>query len=113
MQSQFGLNMESYSPASLCSITSVEVVSLKGIDFDEVEDYMADGSDVPSVMLYGEDAQRIADLWRSLPAGQQSRCHDPPFGLRFFSGKQVICEASICWECNNILGKLESEPLHY
>jgi len=33
------------------------------------------------------------------------RCHVPPFGLRFFSGDRLLCEASICWRCNNIFGQ--------
>ena len=45
----------------------------------------------------------IGDLWRNLAPGEQDRCHIPPYGLRFHQGDTKILEASICWECNNIL----------
>ena len=43
-----------------------------------------------------------------------SRCAaTPPFGLRFYSRGRLICEASVCWECNNIFGNARGEHLWY
>ncbi len=105
--------MEAYSPASLPPITSVEVVDLGGIVADQVDQYMQCAIDATSVTLRGNDAQRIAELWRLLPRGNQSRCHMPPYGLRFWSGERVVCEASLCWECDNIFGVSEGRSIHY
>ncbi len=104
--------MGTYSPASLPPITSVDVVALQGVTA-VVDDYMQNSGDAPSVTLYGDDAQRVADLWRSLPPGEQARCHIPPYGLRFRCGERVICQASICWECDNIFGDAEGRHVHY
>ena len=41
------------------------------------------------------------------------RCHMPPFGLRFYSAGDVIAQASICWECNNIYGEVKGRKLYY
>lgn len=105
--------MKEHSPASLPEITSVEVVSLKRIVADRADLYMAAAADAPRIILDGNDAQRIATLWRALPPGEQARCHCPPYGLRFLSANEVLCSASVCWACNNIFGEMLSEQFHY
>lgn len=105
--------MKTSSPALLPPITSVEVVSLRNIDADRVDQYLASATHAPSVMLYGADAQRIAGLWRSLPPGEQARCHVPHFGLRFYADEKILCEASICWKCNNVFGAVGGQQFHY
>ena len=84
----------------------VEVVDLRGLRPDRVSQYLEVAAAVnsPRVKLLGHDAEEIAALWNELPPGQQDRCHVPPFGLRFFSGAQLILEASVCWDCSNIFG---------
>lgn len=67
----------------------------------------------PRVRIDGEAAQHIAAYWRLLPAGESYRCHIPPFGLRFFNEGEVLCQASPCWECNNIFGDVGGDPLAY
>ena len=32
------------------------------------------------------------------------RCHNPPFGLRFYTEDGLQRQCSICWRCNNIHG---------
>ena len=105
--------MDRYTPASLPSITAVDVVVLRDIEANRVDEYMREAEGATSVTLAGEAAQRIASLWRQLPPDEMSRCHMPPFGLRFRSGGVVICQASVCWECNNIFGDQGGEPLAY
>ena len=41
------------------------------------------------------------------------RCHVPPFGLRFFSAGTLICEATICWRCNNIFGQAGADDVFF
>ena len=105
--------MSAYSPASLPLITSVEIVLLKWVEADQVDQYLANAGSAPRVVLHGRDAQRIAELWRALPSGEQARCHTPPYGLRFCAGERIVCNASICWECNNIFGEAEGQQLHF
>ena len=66
-----------------------------------------------SVRATGPEATRIAALWRDLPPGEEARCHTPPFGLRFYFGRRLVCEASICWQCNNIFGNAGDEELFF
>jgi hypothetical protein len=57
--------------------------------------------------------QQIISLWQALPPGESARCHVPPFGVRFFSGETVMCQASICWRCNNIYGEAGGQQFYY
>ncbi|HEX3313345.1 MAG TPA: hypothetical protein VHR72_00585 [Gemmataceae bacterium] len=91
----------------------MEVVELRGVKPTHVNKYMKAAGRARCVRLAGAEAQRIAELWRDLPAGHQMRCHIPPFGLRFIAEGQVICEGSICWKCNNIFGDVGGEPFAY
>lgn len=101
--------MENYLPSSLPTISIVEVLVLKNVDIADIREAVA----VPSVSLQGEDAQRVAALWRLLPTGKRYRCHIPPFGLRFLDGGVVICQASLCWDCNNIFGNANGNAFAY
>lgn len=52
----------------------------------------------------GEEAQRIASLWRRQRFHSMAAfCHEPVFGIKFFSKGKTVMHASICWECNNVL----------
>lgn len=55
------------------------------------------------VSLTGADAQRVAALWRNLRVdpGLAKACHKPSHGLRFFSGKTVLLETTVSWDCRN------------
>jgi hypothetical protein len=105
--------VDAYSPASLPPITAIDVVVLQGINANRVDQYMHNAASAPRVRLDGAAAQRIADSWRALPPGEQARCHVPPYGLRFYSGDRMICEASVCWECNNIFGEADGRKVHF
>ncbi|MDP3238062.1 MAG: hypothetical protein Q8N26_35045 [Myxococcales bacterium] len=89
---------------SLPEIDAVEVVDLEEVEPLTGSDYMSAATLAPTVRVSGSAAKTIAALWRSLPAGSQARCHDPPFGLRFFLGDKLVAEASLCWMCNNVVG---------
>lgn len=53
--------------------------------------------------LKGEDAMKIVKLWRGLTFDlwQQSLCHFPIYGLRFYQKDQMKFETSICIGCSN------------
>lgn len=106
-------HLKSYAPSSLPTITSVAVVALRGIDADRVNEHMSASHDAPSVTLTGEVAQQVASLWRQLPPDEPYRCHIPPYGLRFRSSDEVVCQASICWRCNNIFGDEGGKTFSY
>lgn len=88
-------------------------MELATIDANHVDQYMQNASDAPRVTLLGAAVLHVADLWRRLPPGDQARCHIPPYGLRFFSDDHLVCEASICWACNNIFGVADGRKIHY
>lgn len=56
----------------------------------------------PPVVLSGNDAGRVAELWRRLPPGKQRRCHYPAFTLRFLAAGRLLAVGSVCWECHNV-----------
>jgi hypothetical protein len=101
------------TPLSLPRIDAVEVVSLRGLYPNRVSEYMAAAKEARRVRLAGAEAERIAQMWRALPEGEQMRCHVPPFGLRFFAGSELVCEASVCWRCNNIFGRAGADEVFF
>ena len=62
-----------------------------------------------TVTVTDSSAQTIADLWRRLPYGEQSRCHIPTYELTFLAAGQVICSATVCWKCNNVHGHFNGQ----
>jgi hypothetical protein len=101
-----------YQPFSLPAISAVAIVDLRGFYPPRADLYMSTG-DPPSVTVEGDAAQRIAGMWRRLPPGEQARCHTPPFGLRFLADSTIVCQASICWDCNNIYGDVGGVQFSY
>lgn len=83
----------------------VEIVVLHGIDVKRGHEYMQIAVSAPAVQVKRDVADRIIELWHNLPSGYQSRCHVPKYGLRFLLQGESQCEASICWECDNIFGR--------
>ena len=55
------------------------------------------------VVLHGDDATKVANLWRSLRRGRgySAMCHDPVYALRFRQRGKVLFETTICWKCHN------------
>ena len=102
-----------YSPASLPPVTAVDIVVLSGLNPDRVNLYMQAADGALTVTLEGDAADKISQLWRQLPPGEQSRCHTPPYGVRFRIADRVVVEASICWHCSNIFGTVEEQEMHY
>lgn len=92
--------MATFDLTSLPKVDAVEIYYIACHWLSEV-----DLRSVPSVRLLGHDAERVAALWRALPPGSQSRCHVPPFAIRLFAKDELLCEASICWKCDNIHGR--------
>ena len=33
--------------------------------------------------------------------GFSALCHEPAYGLRFFSGEELVLETTFCWKCSN------------
>lgn len=94
---------------NLPEIEFVEVVDLIDVDVARVDQHMKFADNAPSVELTGDDARKIADLWRRMPPSVNTRCHNPPFGLRFYKDGKLYLQASLCWQCDNIYGELNSE----
>ena len=53
--------------------------------------------------LSGGDVDKFASLWRAQTFGPefQALCHSPAYGLRFYSGRRVVFETSLCFHCSN------------
>lgn len=102
-----------FSPTQLPEIDSVDVVSLRDTDADQISGYMKEAVTAEYFQVVDDLAQQIADLWRQLPPGEQDRCHYPPFGLRFYNNGKLQLQASLCWECNNIFGDLNGNTIWY
>ena len=60
--------------------------------------------------LRGDDAERIAALWRALAPEPPTRgvgrgltkCHVPGFAFRFYAGDKLLAESTVCWMCQNL-----------
>ena len=102
-----------FSPKQLSEIDAVDVVNLKGVHPNRVSEFMPNAVGASHVRVADELAQQIADLWRKLPLGEQSRCHIPPFGLRFHFNGELQLQASICWKCDNISGDAKGNSFWY
>lgn len=105
--------MDAEKPSSLPEIDAVEIVDLRGIDANRVDEHMANAHAAPAWRVVRLEAQSIAALWRSLPAGEQMRCHVPPFGFRFIFAGKLVAEASVCWRCNNLFGTVHGRKLFF
>lgn len=105
--------MDYYAPSKLPDINAVELVDLNGLQPNLVSGYMGAAENAPFVRVKGETAQQIAHLWRHLPPDEQMRCHNPPFGLRFYVDNKLLVQGSVCWNCNNIHAEENGENLVY
>lgn len=95
-----------YDPSSLPTIDSLDVLVLSFFPSNSEHDFLRKRDGFPILMSTRVTDSRVVDsvaqLWRDLPSHEQSRCHTPPFGIRFHMADTVILEASICWHCDNI-----------
>jgi hypothetical protein len=103
--------MDYYVPSQLPDIDAVELVDLRTLHLGSVA--MSIVKNAPFVQVKGEAAQQIAHLWRHLPPDEQMRCHNPPFGLRFYMDNKLLVQGSVCWECNNIHAEENGKSLVY
>jgi hypothetical protein len=56
-----------------------------------------------SKIIEGNEAQKVASLWRNqLYLPDSPICHNPAYAIRFFSREKLIAYASLCWDCDNI-----------
>ena len=97
---------------SVSSADEVAVVNLDGF-YINARNFVTAAKDAPVVRVAGDEAQQIVTLWQGLPFDESARCHTPPFGLRFYAVGRLLCEASICWNCNNIYGEVSGERFFY
>lgn len=102
--------MTRYDPASLPEVTGAVVFALGGEWPGRTKDGMAWAEEFPRAEVDADTARELASLWRRLPDGQRSRCHIPPFAVRFLVDDEVVCEASICWKCDNVF--IYTPPTH-
>jgi hypothetical protein len=55
-----------------------------------------------SKTLTGTEAQSVATLWRSQTYDRSmAACHNPAYGIKFFSAEKLLVYATLCWDCNN------------
>jgi hypothetical protein len=53
--------------------------------------------------LKGVKAKNFATLWRNqVYRPYASACHNPAYGIKFYSGDKLIVFVSVCWDCNTI-----------
>jgi hypothetical protein len=62
-----------------------------------------DGEITASKILKGNEAQRVASLWRRQTyTSNLSACHEPAYAIKFYHREKLIAYASVCWSCNSI-----------
>lgn len=64
------------------------------------------------VVLEGTAAERFASKWRKLRFwwGYASLCHEPRFGIRFFSESKPLFETALCLKCSDFSFKTKLGP---
>jgi hypothetical protein len=104
-----------HDPSTLGSVDRIDVVAIsRDARVGSVNGFLQSDAVTSEVSLVDrEDVERVAALWRSLPAGEQARCHTPPFGLRFWLADRKVLQASICWDCNNVYGYVGTLPIYF
>ncbi|MFL6207415.1 MAG: hypothetical protein ACJ74W_01105 [Pyrinomonadaceae bacterium] len=62
-----------------------------------------DGESQASKIVEGNEAQKIASLWRTQTYNSYSAiCHNPAYAIKFYSQGQLRVFATLCWDCDNI-----------
>src|SRR5882724_1217175 len=62
-----------------------------------------DGEITASKILKGNEAQKVASLWRRQTyTSNLSACHEPAYAIKFYHREKLIAYASVCWSCNSI-----------
>jgi hypothetical protein len=58
---------------------------------------------ISQLILKGAEAEKIATAWRGLDFGAQFQglCHEPAYRLRFFNGRKLLMDTTVCWACSN------------
>lgn len=107
------MTSDAYQPSALTEIDAALVFDLRGLEADRADEFPRLFRHARSAWVGGGEAQRIADLWRPLPPGDQGRCHTPPYGIGFLLDDVAVAEASLCWECNNAFGQTPAGPLFF
>jgi hypothetical protein len=110
--------MADYQQASLGAVDCVDILVLAGAPRNDNLPRLQTGFDgfpiKASHVIRGTNAEKIAQLWRTLPpTTNPARCHVPPFGLRFYQAETLLLEASLCWQCSNIFIVIADEKAGY
>jgi hypothetical protein len=82
---------------NLPRIDKIELLKL------ELKNDQWDGEITASKILKGNEAQRVASLWRRQTyTSNVSACHEPAYAIKFYHREKLITYASVCWSCNSI-----------
>ena len=56
-----------------------------------------------SKTIRGADCEQLRSAWQKLAFDRHGGafCHEPVYGVRFFRGKTLLFETTICWKCQN------------
>jgi hypothetical protein len=81
----------------LRTIDKVELLSIES-RMGDIENIVA------TKMIEGQEAQKIADVWRGQGWNGYSAaaCHQPPYAIKFYSKGKLILFATVCWDCHNM-----------
>jgi hypothetical protein len=89
--------------ASVLSDADFEDIDLVGFDRLGAESFYGfSGYGVGwTRILEADERAQLRALLNALPAGEQARCHNPVFGIRFGTAPRVK-NVTVCFACNNI-----------
>jgi hypothetical protein len=93
-----------HRPVDLAEICAVDVVLLHPFKTEDTSGFRGGYRVLKETHLTGMEAQKMVLLWRHLvPSENWLRCHSPAYGLRFHTEQGQCFEATICWQCRNIV----------
>ena len=102
-----------FEPKTIGNISFIEVVSLispiQEIYTQKISPVVDANNQIncalkkgyPSFIVYEEEAQIIANLFRQLPSSVPFRCHIPPYGFKFHLDNGNVIYIELCWQCHS------------
>ena len=94
---QFGYRLPNVDELEVMALGEPDLSVPNGLE--RVANYAISGR----AILRGEEAEKVATLWRSLFRGRgfSAMCHKPGYALRFRQRGKLLFETTVCWECHN------------
>ena len=91
----YGLSLDAVEKLEIFRVADREIIS----EVNWPASFWNSTSD--RIILDGEAAEKIMNLFKSLKIHEPARCHMPPWGMAIYMKLALIYTVTICFECSN------------